>query len=281
MITIINANTDLGVHVDGADLGPKVLSDVLNNVKYDVNKDNIIKSKDKLDLKKNFDAVNNFTKKIFAKELEILENNDFPLMIGGDHSAAIGSALASQKHYQNIGIIWIDAHGDYNTFETTRSGNLHGLPLAAITGYNCDDLTSFITHNHINPRNCVIVGARSIDPWEIGNINDAKVTVFTTDDIHKMGVKKIMDKAFDIALNETCGVHISYDIDVIDPILAPGVSVPEINGINLDEAYKIMDYLASRKRDIKSMDLVEFNPTRDIDNKTRDIAITLLNKYIK
>ena len=281
MITIINANTDLGVHVDGADLGPKVLSDVLNNVKYDVNKDNIIKSKDKLDLKKNFDAVNNFTKKIFAKELEILENNDFPLMIGGDHSAAIGSALASQKHYQNIGIIWIDAHGDYNTFETTRSGNLHGLPLAAITGYNCDDLTSFITHNHINPRNCVIVGARSIDPWEIGNINDAKVTVFTTDDIHKMGVKKIMDKAFDIALNETCGVHISYDIDVIDPILAPGVSVPEINGINLDEAYKIMDYLASRKRDIKSMDLVEFNPTRDIDNKTRDIAINLLNKYIK
>lgn len=281
MITIINANTDLGVHVDGANLGPKLLTKDLNIKKIDINKEDIIKSKNKNNLKKNLDAVNNFTMKVFEKETEILNSNGFPLLIGGDHSAVIGSALASQNYHKNIGIIWIDAHGDYNTFETTHTGNLHGLPLAAITGYNCSELTSFITDNHINPKNCVIVGARSIDPWEIGNIKDAGVTVFTTDDIHNQGTKIIMDKAFEIALNNTKGTHISYDIDVIDPILAPGVSVPEKDGINIKEANEIMDYLINKKNDIKSMDIVEFNPTNDINNKTYDIAINLINKFIK
>ena len=281
MITIINANTDLGVHVDGANLGPKEITDKLDIKKYNIDKENTIKSKDKDDLKKNLNEVNHFTKKVFEQELEILNNNDFPLLIGGDHSAAIGSALASQKYYKNIGIIWIDAHGDYNTFETTRTGNLHGLPLAAITGYKCDDLTSFITDNHINPKNCVIVGARSIDPWEIGNLKDAGVTIFTTQDIHEKGSQTIMDEAFKIALNNTNGTHISYDLDVIDPIIAPGVSVPEVNGITLSEANEIMDYLVNRKDDIKSMDIVEFNPTKDIDNKTKAIALELINRFIK
>lgn len=281
MITIINANTDLGVHIDGADLGPKKLTKDLNINKIDINKDNITKSKNKHDLKKNLDSVNSFTKKVFNEVSKILNNNNFPLLIGGDHSAVIGSALASQNHYKNIGIIWIDAHGDYNTFETTHTGNLHGLPLAAITGYNCDELTNFITNNHINPKNCVIVGARSIDPWEIGNLTNAGVTIFTTKDIREHGTKEIMNKAFEIALNNTLGIHISYDIDVIDPKIAPGVSVPEIDGINIEEANEIMDYLVTKKNDIKSMDLVEFNPTKDIDNKTYEIAKNLLNKFIK
>ena len=281
MIQIINANTDLGVHVDGANLGPKLLTKNLNIKINDIDKDNIIKSKDKNDLKKNLEAVNNFTKKVFDKELEILNNNDFPLLIGGDHSGVIGSALASNKYHGNIGIIWIDAHGDYNTFESTHSGNLHGLPLAAITGYKCGLLTNFITDNYINPKNAVIVGARSIDPWEIGNLRDAGVTIFTTQDVHEKGSKYIMDEAFKIALNNTNGTHISYDLDVIDPNLAPGVSIPEVDGINTSEANEIMDYLVNRKNDIKSMDIVEFNPTRDIDNKTYDIATNLINKFIK
>ncbi len=281
MITIINANTDLGVHVDGANLGPKLLTKDLTNKIINIDKENTIKSLDKNDLKKNLEAVNNFTKKVFNTELDILNNNNFPLLIGGDHSCAIGSALASRKVNGNIGIIWIDAHGDFNTFDTTHTGNLHGLPLAAITGYNCDLLTNFITDEFINPKNTVIVGARSIDPWEIGNLRDAGVTIFTTDDIHEKGVKYIMDKAFEIALNNTLGTHISYDIDVIDPVIAPGVSVPEINGINLNEANEIMDYLVSRKPDIKSMDIVEFNPTRDILDKTKEIASNLLNNFIK
>lgn len=280
MINIINAKSDLGVHVDGSNLGPEALTRNLNITKYNIEKDNVIKSKDSNDLKKNLDAVNNFTKKVFVTELEILKNGNFPLLIGGDHSTVIGSALASNLYNNNIGIIWIDAHGDYNTFETTHSGNLHGLPLAAITGYKCEDLTNFITNNYINPKNCVVVGARSIDPWEIGNMIDAGVTIFTTEDIRKNGVKCIMDEAFKIALKGTNGTHISYDLDVIDCNIAPGVSIPEVNGINIEEAKEIMDILINRKQDIKSMDLVEFNPTRDIDNKTYDIASNLLNDFI-
>ena len=281
MINIINAKSDLGVHVDGSNLGPSVLTKNLNITKFDIEKDNIIKSKDPNDLRKNLDAVNSFTKKIFSKELEILENNNFPLLVGGDHSTVIGSALASNYYNKNIGIIWIDANGDYNTFETTHSGNLHGLPLAAITGYKCRELTNFITNNYINPKNCVVVGARSIDPWEIGNMIDAGVTIFTTEDIRNKGVKCIMDEAFKIALNGTNGTHVSYDLDVIDCNIAPGVSIPEVNGINVTEANEIMDILVSRKSDIKSMDFVEFNPLTDINNTTYDIAINLLNKFIK
>ena len=280
MINIINANTDLGVHIDGANLGANMLTKKLNVIKYNIDKDNIIKSKDKNDLKKNLNAINNFTKKIYDKELEILKDGNFPLLVGGDHSAVIGSALASRKINGNIGIIWIDAHGDYNTFKTTHSGNIHGLPLAAITGYDCLELTNFITNEYINPKKAVIVGARSIDPWEIDNIKNAGVTVFTTSDIKKYGVKNIMDKAFEIALNNTNGLHISYDIDVIDSKVAPGVSIPEINGISHTDAYEIMDYLMLKKHDIKSMDLVEYNPTRDIDNKTYIIAKKLLDKII-
>ena len=280
MINIINACTDLGVHVDGANLGPELLTKELNIKKDTINKENIVKSTNKLDLKKNLSEVNKFTSQIYNKTLEILENGDFPLLIGGDHSSAIGSALASRK-CNNIGVIWIDAHGDYNTFETTRTGNLHGLPLAAITGYKCDLLTNFITNEFINPKNTVIVGARSIDPWEIGNLEDAGVTIFTTQDIHEKGSQAIMDEAFKIALNNTDGTHISYDLDVIDPMIAPGVSVPEVNGITLYEANEIMDYLVNRKQDIKSMDIVEFNPTKDINNKTKTIALELINKFIK
>ena len=257
MITIINANTDLGVHVDGANLGPKLLTKGIKNKIINVDKKNIIKSKDKNDLKKNLNEVNNFTKEIFDKTLNILNSDDFPLLIGGDHSAVIGSALASQKYHNNIGIIWIDAHGDYNTFETTHSGNLHGLPLAAITGYKCNELTTLLNGF-----------ANSLE----GNLHDAGVTIFTTYDIHNKGCKNVMDEAFKIALNNTNGVHISYDIDVIDPIIAPGVSVPEKDGINLEEANDIMDYLVSRKNNIKSMDLVEFNPAKDINNKTYNIT---------
>ena len=113
------------------------------------------------------------------------------------------------------------------------------------------------------------------------NILKDNVKVFTTEDIRNLGVKKVMEEAFKIASNNTNGVHISYDLDVIDPKIAPGVSIPAKDGINLDEAFQIIDELINNKDLIKSMDLVEFNPTRDIDNKTKNIAIDILKKVIK
>lgn len=281
-INIIEARSDLGVHVNGSNLGPKELNKNLNLNSFILEKENIIKSIDINDLRKNEKYINNFTKKVFNTTSNILEKNKFPLLLGGDHSTVIGSALASQKYNKNIGIIWIDAHLDYNTFETTITGNIHGLPLAAINGLCCD-LTSFCTDNYINPKNTVVVGYRAKETNandELNNIKKMGVTVFTTDDINNEGVSKIMKKAFDIANNNTNGIHISYDLDVIDPKVAPGVSIPEIDGINEQQAYEIMNELINNKKNIKSMDLVEFNPLYDKENKTKKIALNLLNKFI-
>lgn len=280
-INFISACSDLGVHVCGSEKGPLELSPNFNIKNYIIKKDNIKKSLDHNNLRKNEEHINNFTKKIFDTTLNVFEDNKTPLLIGGDHSTVIGSALASQKYHNNIGIIWVDAHGDYNTFETTKSGNIHGLPLAAITGYKCKELTNFITNNFINPRNCVVVGARSIDPWEIGNMIDAGVTIFTTEDVKNEGADIIMKKAIELATNNTNGVHISLDLDVIDPIIAPGVSIPEENGISDTDMYLIVDQMLKHKELVKSIDLVELNPTLDIDNKTKNIALNILNKIIK
>lgn len=281
-ITLIEANEDLGVNVEGAHLGPHILTEYFKS-DLDVlvvNKEDLVKEKDNDNLKKNLDGVNSFDKNLYDTCLSVKEKKDFPLVIGGDHTVAIPSSLASIKKEDNLGIIWIDAHGDYNTFETTKTGNLHGLPLAAVNN-NCSLLTSFHTGNYYNHKNTVIVGGRDIDEWEMPNIIKDNVTLFTTDDIKTLGVKKVMEEAFKIASDGTNGVHISYDLDVIDPLIAPGVSVPAKDGINLDEAYEIVEQLIQNKDIIKSMDLVEYNPTRDINDKTKDIAIEILKKVIK
>jgi len=284
-LTLINAKTDLGVMVDGSNIGPDAIS---NHFKKDerinkiisIEKQNIIKSKDKLDLEKNLDGVNEFNEQLYNAVLKEKEDNSFPITLGGDHSLAIATALASIKNEQNLGIIWIDSHGDYNTFETTRTGNLHGLPLAATNNQTGDKLTSYHNGNYFNPKNTVIVGARDIDEWEMPNIEKNNVIVFTTQDIKEQGIDTIIKKAMNIALNGTNGVHISYDLDVIDPKIAPGVSVPAINGINEEEAYLILDEVLKYKNSIKSFDLVELNPTKDIDHKTENIAVNLLEKLV-
>ena len=282
-INLISAYSDLGVHICGCENGPLELTKDINIKNYIIKKDNIEKSLDNNDLRKNEIYINKFTKKVFDTTLNILENNKIPLLIGGDHSCVMGNALASQKYNKNIGIIWIDAHIDYNTFDTTITGNIHGLPLAAINGI-CEDLTHFITTNYINPKNTVVVGYRAKEDncdLEMNNIKKMGVTVFTTDDIKIEGASNIMKKAIDIASHNTNGIHISLDLDVIDPILSPGVSIPEENGINEKEINEIVDEVLNQKELIKSIDLVEFNPSFDKDNKTKNIALNILNKIVK
>lgn len=281
-ICLIEARSDLGVKVDGADLGPNVLTSHFKdrdiNVYY-VDKPNVIKEKEDNNLKRNLDGVNKFDKDLYDVVLSVKNNDEFPITIGGDHTIAISSSLASIKKEDKLGIIWIDAHGDYNTFETTRTGNLHGLPLSAIND-NCSLLTEFHNGNYYEHCNTVIVGGRDIDTWEMPNIIKDNIKVYSTEDIHNYGVKYVMTEAFKIANNNTNGVHVSFDLDVIDPILAPGVSVPAVNGITLEEKDQIINELINNKSIIKSMDLVEFNPTRDIDDKTKKIAIDLLEQII-
>lgn len=280
---VINACCDLGVSVAGAEEGPTAICQLITKDNIDtittVKKKNVSKSNDPEDLRKNEKWVNKFNKKLFKEVKRTCKNKKIPITLGGDHSIAIGSALASQAIHEHLGIIWIDAHADYNTFETTHTGNIHGLPLAAITGYHCEELTQFFKKEHIDPKKAVIVGARSIDPWEIGNLEAAGVNVYKMEDVKEHGIEKIMRSAIKIASKDTNGIHISYDLDVIDPKVAPGVSVPEKKGITEKQAYEIMEIICKYKNLVKSLDLVEYNPSLDKDNKTENIAIKLIDMF--
>ena len=273
-ITLIGACTDLGVHHKGTDLAPEVL--LKHHKDYIlIHKDKeYIKNTKKGDLRKNEKEINDFNRKLFSMVDTEIKKGNLPITVGGDHSISIASALASSNN-KKIGIIWIDAHADFNTFETTTTGNIHGLPLATIVGYHNEDLRRF-TQNTIDVKNAVIVGVRSIDELEFKNLELAGITYFTTEDIKEFGVHKTMTEAFKIALKDTDGVHISYDLDVIDPKIAPGVSIPEINGISEEEILEIVDEILKHKDRITSLDLVEFNPNYDVNEKTEKLANTIL-----
>ena len=283
---IFGAGTDLGVHIDGASLGPVQLMNDLKafykgeSMLFEQDKE-IIKSRNLSDRRKNEYEIEKFNTNLYKNMVEKIKEEYFPIMIGGDHSAAIASALASAKVNVDVGLIWIDAHTDYNTFETTVTGNIHGLPLAAINGYKNQELRYYHQGKIIQPSKTVIIGARSIDEKEKDNVRYSGVTVFSTEDIKEKGIDTIMDEAFKIAGFKTKGIHISYDLDVIDPEIAPGVSIPEFDGITEEEAMKINEYLVNHMKEIISFDLVEFNPLRDIDRKTEQIAINILAQIIR
>ena len=283
-ITLVGAACDLGVSKDGASKGAEA---IINDLSNDINKiiikqdQNFVKSTDKNDKAKNLDEVNKFNKYMYEKELELKNNDSFVISVGGDHVMGIPPVLSSVKKYGEIGLIWVDAHPDFNTFETTITGNLHGLPCAAVAGYHCDKLTEFHDGNYVNPKNIVIVGARSIDEGEMVNLKDAGVTIISAEEVRKMGVKNVMDKAYKIALQNTGKLHISFDLDVIDPNDAPGVTVPEKDGILEDEAYEIINYITDRYNVLTSLDVVEYNPVYDLGGKTKKIAVNLVNNAIE
>lgn len=283
---VIGAGSDLGVHIDGAHLGPvQLINDLQSFYKGEkisfIQDESILKSRNLSDRRKNEYDIEKFNSNIYKVISEKLTEEYFPILLGGDHSVSIPSALASAKAHTDIGIIWIDAYPDYNTFETTITGNIHGLPLAAITGYKNHELRYFHDGNTIHPSKTVVVGARSIDEAEKDNLKYAGVTVFTTQDIKNRGIEAIMEEAFEIAGKRSKGIHISYDLDVIDPLFAPGVSVPEFDGISVDEAMKINELIIKHMDEVVSYDLVEYNPLRDQERKTEQIAVNLLAQIIK
>lgn len=283
-IDIIGACCDLGVHVDGANLAPEILEKIIDkkfyNKIYNVfQQEGIVKELDKDNKKKNLKPLNEFNTRLYNQVKQVVDEGNFPFTIGGDHAIAMASDLAVISKYENLGIIWFDAHGDYHTFKTTMTGNIHGLPFAAVTGYEKTLITDFHGDGpRYNPKNAVILGGRDIDlPDELNNLKDAGVTIFSSKDIREQGCEKVYAKAFEIASNGTSGVHVSYDLDVIDPSIAPGVSIPAVDGINLDEAYAFAEYIVKKKDILSSIDFVEYNPLRDKDQITLNICKNILN----
>ena len=283
---VVGAGSDLGVNIDGAHLGPvQLINDLKSFYQGEIlsllQDDKIIKSRNLFDRRKNEYEIDKFNTALYNKISEKINENYFPILIGGDHSVSVASALASAKKYKNIGIIWFDAHTDYNTFDTTVTGNIHGLPLAAITGYKNHELRYFHDGEIIQPAKAVVVGARSIDDWEKDNIKYSGLTVFTNDDIKERGLEAVVEEAFQIAGNRTKGIHISYDLDLIDPTVAPGVSTPELDGITEEDAIKLNKLILNHINDIVSYDLVEFNPLKDENRKTEQLALNLLAQVLR
>ncbi len=277
-ITIVDACSDLGVKVNGSDKGPLALTEcnsLADNVII-VKKDNIKKELEEGNKKRNIKYVNKFNEELYN---EIVNEGNFVITIGGDHSIAIASGLASKKKHNNIGVFWIDAHSDYHNMNSTITGNIHGMPFATIDGENGTDLSYFFDGKYFDPKKSILIGGRDIESPEYVNLEKAGVKIFTTEDIKKYGVKTIMEKAYEI-VKDVDGLHISYDLDVIDPEIAPGVSVKAVNGISMDEAYEIRDEIIKRKDLLKSFDLVEYNPDLDIDSKTKKIALNILESII-
>jgi arginase len=217
-----------------------------------------------------------------------LDRDRFPLVLGGDHSLAIGSIAGSAGHFadrnEDIGVIWFDAHGDFNTPDTTPSGNIHGMSLAVSSGIGDADLVNLGGHApKIDPSKTVIVGARDLDDKEKQVIRDAGVTVCTMRDLDERGVHSVFDEAINIASNGTAGIHLSFDLDVVDPQFAPGTGTPVRGGVSYREAHLAMEMLGDRAN-VVSMDMVEVNPVLDMQNQTAllgvELVLSLMGKRI-
>lgn len=277
---LIGAGSHLGVHIDGAAFGAEHLVRKAGEQPHRLFMQDLdfVKSKAADDLRKNEKEIEKYNTALYQLMLTEIQNGAFPILLGGDHSVAVASALASNQAHGDLGIIWLDAHTDFNTFASTVTGNIHGLPLAAITGYHCEELRTFHKGPVIDPHKAVVVGARAVDPEEWTNLRDAGVTVFTTEDIQLMGASEVMERAFRIAGEKA---HVSYDLDLIDPKTAPGVSVPETEGISEQEAMDLVAELTRNIDKIVSFDLVELNPLRDLNGRTEDLAVRILDQIVE
>ena len=211
--------------------------------------------------------------------VKTLEAGKFPLVLGGDHSVAAGTMAGVAEFYrrqnQKVGLIWIDAHADINTPETSPSGNVHGMPLAAILGLGPSDLSNILNFSpKVQPENCVLVGVRDVDARERENIREAGIEVYTMRDIDERGMRTVIEEALRVAGRGTAGYHISLDMDWIDPEDAPGVGTPVRGGASYREAHLAMEIIADHGR-MTSFEIVEVNPVIDEHNRTADLAVEL------
>jgi len=206
---------------------------------------------------------------------DALADGAFPLVLGGDHSIAIGSVGGSATA-GSTGVVWFDAHGDFNTPTTTPSGNVHGMPLAALLGYGYFEGREWAHAPNVSEENVALVGLRSIDDEERVRINESDATAYTMGDVDERGFATVCAEAFEVATDGTDGVHVSFDMDLVDPDEAPGVGTPVRGGITYREAHTAMDYVDEYMASIRSMEVVEVNPILDTHNRTAELAVDLL-----
>lgn len=206
-----------------------------------------------------------------------MEQGHFPLVLGGDHSLAAGSVMGALRH-RRLGLIWLDAHGDFNTDQTSLSGNIHGMPLAALCGRGAEPLVTLAGREPLGPklppRNVSVVGVRDLDVEERTLMRASGVNVWSMEAVDRLGIREVMRLAIEAASDGTEGIWLSLDLDVIDPTFAPGVGTPVMGGLTYREAHLAVELVAETGR-LAGMDLVEVNPILDRVNTTGKLAVQL------
>ena len=289
-IRIIGVPLDLGQSRRGVDMGPSAmrvagLEAKLEALGYEV-KDVGNVAVALAETKSEGDPHAKYLKEITdtcTKEAELvvktLESDAIPVVLGGDHSIAAGTVSGVAEFYrrkhQRIGLLWIDAHTDINTPDSSPSGNVHGMPLGAVMGLFESPLTDLYGFSpKVQPQNCVLVGVRDVDNYERENIKKSGVHVFTMRDIDERGMRTVMEEALRLAGRGTVGYHVSLDLDWIDPEDAPGVGTPVWGGATYREGHLAMEIIADHGR-MLSFEMVEVNPVLDERNQTAELAVEL------
>jgi arginase len=217
--------------------------------------------------------------KLYRTSLAALEKGGFPLVLGGDHSLASGSVSATAEYVRReqkpLGLIWVDAHGDMNTPASSGSGNVHGMPLASLLGSEPAELARIGGFSpKVRPEHTVLIGIRNLDEREKEIVRESRVHVFTMKDIDRSGIASVTEQALAIAGADTAGVHVSFDMDVCDPSIAPGVGTPVKGGLDYREAHMLMEMVADSGL-LRALDLVEVNPILDDRNTTAILGAEL------
>ena len=231
--------------------------------------------------KKYIRDIANVCQLLYHSALASLAEGAMPLVLGGDHSLAAGSVSASAewartKRQMPIGLLWIDAHGDMNTPATSMSGNVHGMPLAALLGPEPSELARIgNTSPKVQPEQTVIIGVRNLDEREKVAVRESRVHVFTMKDIDRQGIASIVEQAVALAGQGAAGIHVSFDMDVCDPLIAPGVGTPVKGGLDYREAHMVMEIVADSGL-LTALDVVEVNPTLDVQNATAELGAELI-----
>jgi arginase len=290
-VTIIGVLMDLGADRRGVDMGPSAirvagLNERLAGLGYEVtDAGNIVVRNPEMmqitDRKLKYLPEIAAACQTLARQVEAaLEEGAIPIILGGDHSIAIGSvsglAAYYHQHEHRVGVIWFDAHGDMNTPETSPSGNIHGMPFAAILGHGAPELTHIGGFApKVYPEDCVLIGARSVDPEEAVALKASGIRVITMRELDERGMSAVMDEAMWLASRHTGGFHVTMDMDFVDPDFAPGVGTPVPGGPTYRESHLAMEKIADSGK-MLSFELTEVNPVLDVSNKTAELGVQLI-----
>lgn len=290
-VAILGAPLDLGAGRRGVDMGPSALrlaglNAKLNSLGYtvdDLGNVAVEQQESTPSLVENaryLPQIAATCERLAAGVRNAMDKGKFPLVLGGDHSVAVGTVSgvseALRSRSEKLGLLWIDAHADMNTPESSPSGNVHGMPLACCVGKGPKELTSIFGYSpKVDGRNVAIIGLRDVDIRERPNVRESGVTPFTMRDIDELGLLKVIHEAIDIVTNGTAGFHLSFDMDFVDPMEAPGVGTPVRGGVTYREAHLAMESICDCNGMV-SMELVEVNPVLDEANRTALLAVELI-----